>query len=165
MDAGIVFLAGLIVFIVLVIILYRVSRNKAEGKATETLQKVLDPGEELIEFTRVNTKGPSAATVFFAGAIGSAIARAGGTELYAGLTPRRLILTPVKPGKDSQGMQVIPIDQIQGFKVVGGMQGSSTLTARVNSGDVVMYVSSKYRWLRKAVLIQKAFSSHSLTGG
>jgi hypothetical protein len=135
------------------------NREKAENKARATLQAVLDPSEQLIEFTKVNTKGASVATVLLTGWVGAAISRAGGTELYVGLTNRHLVLTPVESTENSRNVQVIPCEDIKGFDVAGGLHGSSTLTTHTRNGDMVMYIPNSQRWIRKASALKNAFAN------
>lgn len=132
-------------------------RRKAEDLAIAALQAVLDHGEQLIEFTKVNTKGASSGTVLLTGAVGAAISRAGGEELYVGLTNNRLVLTPVKLAEGSRSVQGISNEDIKGFDIVGGLHGSSTLTTHTKDGDMVMYIPNDHRWIRRASAIKNAF--------
>jgi hypothetical protein len=146
-----------VAFIVGLIVLGIYASRKAEEKARAVIQQVLDPGEMLIGVTRGNTKGPSGTTVFLFGWLGAAIARAGGKELYAGLTNRRMILTPVKQSVGDQSVQIIPREDINGLEVQGGMYGSSTMTTHTKNGDVVLHISTSQGWFRKAMALKKAF--------
>ena len=131
---------------------------KAEDKARVGLQAVLDPGEQLIGFTKGNTKGASATTVMLAGWLGAAISRAGNMEIYVGLTSRHLILTPVKQPEGSRSVQVISCETIKGFDVAYGIHGGSTLTTHTRNGDLVVYIPNDQGWLRKASALKNAFA-------
>jgi len=140
------------------------NREKAENKARTALQAVLDPGEQLIEFTKANTKGgASTATALLAGplvaGVDTAIRRAGGVELYVGLTNRRLVLTPVKPVEGNRSVQVIPCEEIKGMEAKAYTLQELTLTVRTRSGDIVIYVPSSQRWMRKASALKNAFAN------
>jgi hypothetical protein len=146
-------------FIVLIVYLGKAGKRKAEEKAAQALQMGLLPGEQLIEFTRANTKGPSSATVMLTGAIGAAISRSGGVELYVGLTNRYLRLTPVNQNDSAQGAQIIPLAEISNINFESGMYANSTMKVHSQKGEMSLYISSGASWIRKAVALQKAFLS------
>jgi hypothetical protein len=161
MDATVALLLTVVIGVGLIVgavYLDKSNKRKAEDQARAALEAVLDPGEQLIEFTKVNTKGASAATVLLAGALGAAISRIGGTELYLGLTGRRMVLTPVKPAEDSRSVQVIPCEDIKSVDVVAGLYGSTSVTIHTRTGDVVVYVPGSQNWIRKATALKKAFA-------
>jgi len=157
-------LGGLILFMVLLIvgIIYwsRARTRKAEAEAQAALAAVLEPGEQLLNFLKVNTKGPSTAAVLVGGWIAASAARRGGSELYLGLTPRRLILTPAKPDESARQLQSIPREEITGFDVSGGMYGSGTFTAHTRTGEVVLFLAdNNVVWQRRAMAMKKGFAS------
>lgn len=149
----------LIVIIVFVIIygssvyLTFSKKRKAVNKARTALQAVMDPGEQLIEVTQGNTKGPSlAAKMNLANT-----SQAGGVELYVGLTNRRLVMTPVKPAEDSKSVQIIPREDINGIEVVASSKGRWALIAHMRNGDMVLHLLD-VKWMEKAYEMQRAFS-------
>jgi hypothetical protein len=138
-------------------------REKAENDARVALQAVLDPGEQLVEFTIANTKGgASLATSVLAGpllaGVASAVNRAGGMELYVGLTNNRIILTPVQPA-DSRTIQAIPRGEIKSIEAKAYTTQDLTLTIHSQNGDLVMYTPNKLRWIRKGTALKNAFDN------
>jgi len=152
---------GLILFVVIVfvigygsIVYLNLSKTRKDvDKARLVLQAAMDPGEQLIEVTQGNTKGPSlAAKMNLANT-----SQAGSVELYVGLTNRRLIMTPVKPAENSKSVQIIPREDINGIEVANSSKGRWALTAHTRNGDMVLYLVHP-KWMEKAYELQRAFS-------
>ena len=144
-------------FILLVFVLSKIGNRKDEEKAVSALQPFLIPGAQLIEFTKVSTKGANAMTVLHTGAIGSAISGVGGVNLFIGLTNRFLHLTPVGQNENCQSLQTIPLTDILDIEFESGLYKYSVMKIITQKGVITLYVISKTLWLNRALAIKKAF--------
>lgn len=162
MIMTITLLAGILV-IVGAIYFQKSLQKSWKNKAQMCLQSVLQPGEELIEFTKVNTKGPSLVTVLLTGWVGAAISRIGGIKLYVGLTSRRMVLVSVKPSDGSQAIyKETPLTNIKDISVKHGVLDSSTLTIHTFGNGVWIFHIANDMWKAKSTTLEKSFSGVSL---